>query len=125
MKTMARNPATCTSDDHQALARTLDLERWRTELESRWQRKLDELIVLSRACADVASDIDDFAGLGAPPYRRLQRRTERTYDDLAAIEAAIARVDGHTYGICARCGSLMSDDWLADQPDVRHCRSCA
>lgn len=104
--------------------RALDLVRWRAALESRWQQKLDELIILSRACADIAAETEDTAYPGTPPYRQLRRRTELAYENLAAIEAAIARLDAGTYGTCARCGSLMSNDWLADQPDVRLCRPC-
>src|SRR5215472_4824018 len=101
-----------------------DLKRWRATLESLWRQKLDQAIVLARACAEVGLAPWGSAGRPAPPYERLQSRTERAYADLADVEAAIARADAGTYGICAGCGHFMADDWLADQPDVERCRDC-
>jgi RNA polymerase-binding transcription factor DksA len=101
-----------------------DLQLWRATLESLWKQKLDQAIVLARACAEVGVAPWESAGRSAPPYERLQSRTERAYADLGDIEAAIGRVDAGTYGICAGCGHSMADEWLADQPDVQRCRDC-
>jgi RNA polymerase-binding transcription factor DksA len=102
-----------------------DLMERRAELESRWQRKLDEVIVLSRACAEIADDGDEFADLSSHPYAHLQSRMQRAYDDLADIDDAIARVDGGTFGLCSDCGRPMPDEYLAEQPTARQCPPCA
>jgi RNA polymerase-binding transcription factor DksA len=99
--------------------------RWRLALEAAWQRKIDEAIALSTALCDLTSD--DEGGQAGPRTQvpgRLQARTERAYDELAAIEDAIARIDDGTYGACDGCDQAMSDDWLTGQPEVRYCPDC-
>lgn len=100
--------------------------RWRLALDAAWRRKIDEAIALSKALCGLTSDEDASpASRGMPESGRLQARTERAYDEVAAIEDAIARVDDGTYGICAACDQAMSDDWLADKPEVRYCPQCS
>jgi RNA polymerase-binding transcription factor DksA len=102
-----------------------DLTQRRAELESRWQRKLDEAVVLSQACAEIADGGDEFADLTSHPYARLQSRTQRAYDDLADIDDAIARIDSGTFGICSDCERPMPEDWLAEEPTAQQCPGCA
>jgi RNA polymerase-binding transcription factor DksA len=94
--------------------------RWRLALDSAWHCKIDEVIALSRACCRLTPD-DNAVRVST----RLQARTERAYDDLAAIEDALARIEDGTYGTCAGCDQAMSDEWLADRPEVRYCPDCA
>jgi RNA polymerase-binding transcription factor len=99
---------------------------WRSALDSAWQRKIDELIALSKALSSPTSDDDGSpAGRDVRVSSRLQARTERSYDELAAIEDAIARIDDGTYGVCAGCDQAMSDQWLADKHEVRYCPDCS
>jgi DnaK suppressor protein len=95
-------------------------------LESAWQRKADEVITLSKAFGGrtLARDgsPDD---RGVPVSSGLHARTEHAYDELAAIEDAIARIDDGTYGMCGGCGQAMPDEWLADKPEVRYCPDCS
>ena len=46
-------------------------------------------------------------------------------DQIAAIDAALARVDGGTYGTCERCGRPIGDERLAARPAARTCITCA
>jgi DnaK suppressor protein len=46
-------------------------------------------------------------------------------DQIAAIDAALARVDGGTYGTCERCGRPIGDERLAARPAARTCIACA
>jgi len=100
--------------------------QWRLALDSAWQRKIEVVIALSKACCGLTSEDD-----GSPVSRgvrvssRLQARTERAYDELAAIEDAIDRIDHDKYGMCENCHQAMSDDWLANQPEVRYCPDCS
>lgn len=45
--------------------------------------------------------------------------------ELAQIEAAIARIDTGTYGECAKCGGDIRPERLAVQPEAPLCISCA
>jgi RNA polymerase-binding transcription factor DksA len=87
---------------------------------------MDEVIALSKAfCGLTSDDPDSNPNRGVRVSSRLQARTERAYDELVAIEDAIARIDDGTYGMCASCDRVMPDEWLADKPEVRYCPDCA
>jgi len=49
----------------------------------------------------------------------------RTLEQVAEIDAAIARLDDGTYGICARCGQPVGEDRLAARPAAATCVRCA
>jgi hypothetical protein len=73
--------------------------RWRLALDSAWERKIDEIIALSKASFGLTSDDDgNPAQGGLPVSSRLHARTERAYQELAAIEEDIARIEDGTYG---------------------------
>jgi RNA polymerase-binding transcription factor DksA len=98
----------------------------RQTLESAWQRKIDEVIALSKAFYGLTSDDDGRAANGRDRASgRLRARTERAYDELAAIEDAIARIDDGMYGMCECCDRAMPDEWLADKPEVQYCPDCS
>ncbi len=98
--------------------------RRRAALDALWQRKLEECVALSAACSGTASVGDDqLAKPTALPS--LPARTTRAFEDLAAIEDAVARIDDGTYGLCATCGQRMPEEWLTEEPQARHCPDCA
>lgn len=45
--------------------------------------------------------------------------------ELEAIHAALARINGGTYGVCVRCGNDISDARLDVVPHTAVCRNCA
>ncbi len=45
--------------------------------------------------------------------------------ELAQIEAAIARINNGTYGECAKCGGEIRPERLAVQPEAPLCITCA
>ncbi len=100
------------------------LARSRFTLDTAWRRKMDEVIALSKAFCGLTSDDGNPARPDVRASSRLEDRTERAYDELVAIEDAIARIDDGTYGMCASCDQAMSDEWLADKPAVRYCPDC-
>jgi DnaK suppressor protein len=103
-----------------------DRVRWRAPLGERWQRKLDEVVALSAACKNAASvDDDRLADPVVVPSLRLHDRATRAFEDLAAIEDAMARIEDGTYGLCAACGRRMPEEWLAEEPQISHCPDCA
>ena len=44
---------------------------------------------------------------------------------VAALDAAIARLDDGTYGVCEACGGAIGDERLAALPAARTCIRCA
>jgi DnaK suppressor protein len=99
---------------------------WRLALHSAWESKIDEVITLSMASNGLTSDAEgDQADQGVQVSSRLLARTERVYDEVAAIEEAIARIDAGTYGMCADCRQTMSEEWLADRPEAQYCPDCS
>jgi RNA polymerase-binding transcription factor DksA len=100
--------------------------RWRSALNALWRRKLDEVIALSAAC-EGTPDVDDgrLADRASSPSLRIRDRANRAFEDLAAVEDAMARIDEGSYGRCAACGQPMSEEWLAEEPQIRHCPGCA
>lgn len=46
-------------------------------------------------------------------------------DNLADVEAALARLDNGTYGLCERCGDRISEARLEAMPAARRCINCA
>lgn len=116
-------PATAaphTGDD--GIASSADLARWRLALESRWERKIDEIVVLSRAGCGLPGDPDDTVGYES---RRLSARIAGNYEELAAIEEALARLADGSYGVCLGCDQPMEDEWLAEGPATRFCPDCS
>ncbi|MCR9109896.1 TraR/DksA family transcriptional regulator [Marivita sp. XM-24bin2] len=46
-------------------------------------------------------------------------------DELRRIDAALARIDDNSYGICAKCGDPISDERLRAVPTAALCKNCA
>ena len=44
---------------------------------------------------------------------------------LAEVDAALARLDAGTYGLCERCGRPVDEARLEARPEARHCIDCA
>jgi DnaK suppressor protein len=49
----------------------------------------------------------------------------RARDHLAAVDAALARLEAGRYGVCGRCGQPIGDDRLAARPAALTCVRCA
>ncbi|MFM8267119.1 MAG: TraR/DksA family transcriptional regulator [Ilumatobacteraceae bacterium] len=50
---------------------------------------------------------------------------DQLVQQLAAVEAALARLDDGTYGSCEKCGGAIGAERLEAMPWARHCISCA
>ena len=46
-------------------------------------------------------------------------------EHLAEIDAAVARLDAGTYGVCERCGEAIASGRLEARPTARRCIRCA
>lgn len=49
---------------------------------------------------------------------------DRNTQQLATVEAALARLDDGTYGTCARCGRPIAQERLDALPWAAHCIDC-
>ncbi len=77
---------------------------------------------MSRSREDVFDDID----LGNMEVERapLLRIRERERKLLGKIEAALARIEAGTYGVCERCGGPIGADRLRARPVTTFCIAC-
>lgn len=48
-----------------------------------------------------------------------------TRDALAAVKAALLRIDQGRYGLCAQCGGDIAVNRLKAMPEAMHCMDCA
>lgn len=55
----------------------------------------------------------------------LLRLDDRARHELAAIDAALERLERHTYGICTVCGQRIAAERLAAYPEADRCIDCA
>jgi DnaK suppressor protein len=95
-------------------------------LESRWQRKIDEIVVLSQARSGLSGEPDETpTAPGVRRSRRLGARIDAALDEVAAIEEALARLDDGSYGICVGCDRPMEAEWLIETPETQHCPDCS
>lgn len=95
--------------------------------------------ILKARRAEIAGELSEIEqALDAPmPKDWEDRASERQGDEvleslghvemaeLKRIDAALARIDAGTYGICLKCDEPISDARLAVVPDAALCKSCA
>jgi len=58
-------------------------------------------------------------------WSRLQALRSDSAHDIAAVDAALDRLDRGTYGICTRCGRPIGVDRLRARPTAELCIRCA
>ncbi len=69
---------------------------------------------------------DHMADQGSATFARELDMTleDNARENLARIDAAFARMDAGTYGICTRCGDVIPPDRLEAMPDAELCIVC-
>ena len=58
-------------------------------------------------------------------WSRLQALRSDSAQDVIAVDAALARIEAGTYGVCARCGEPIGVDRLRARPAAELCIRCA
>src|SRR5262249_45432441 len=101
--------------DQREPARTLlplpgGLPHWRSRLEDLWPRQLEEIIELSLAFHEAASQRAEQgnparASERARQVSQIRASTAAAHRALAEIEAALGRVDAARFGLCEQCGA--------------------
>src|SRR5579875_1844369 len=111
--------AAVTARDRLAAERTATMERL-TALE----REFGGIVESARA--DNADDEHDPEGATIAFERQhIAALLDQAREHLAAIDAALGRLDEGGYGICARCGRPIPPERLAARPTATTCVSCA
>jgi DnaK suppressor protein len=109
---------------------TLDLDRFRTELENERQRlsAAREAVNHERSLADETGDLstgpgDHLADNATETFmRELDGGLEENADHLLVeIDAALERIENGTYGICAVCGRPIGEERLEAVPYAKLC----
>jgi RNA polymerase-binding protein DksA len=100
------------------LERKAELAR---EIEDGSRRRLEE-----DAYRSIASDVGD-AGDASTATEQADLRNaqiERDVVEMRAIDAALARFDEGTYGLCTRCGGDIGEARLRVNPAAERCIAC-
>ena len=84
----------------------------------------DEVVAASRD-SNADDEHDPEGATIAFERSQLDALAKQARGHLAEIDAAIARVDGGTYGVCETCGQPISDARLRARPVARACITCA
>ena len=90
-------------------------------------RIADGLTVVREGRSDGAAD-DEHDPEGPTMAAEWSRLTGGESDlrvEVAAIDAAIARIDAGEYGICIRCGRAIGAERLRARPEAELCIDCA
>lgn len=91
------------------------------EVEDGSRRRLED-----DAYRNMASDVGD-AGDASTATEQADLRNsqiERDVNELRAIDAALARLEEGTYGLCTRCGGDIGEARLRANPAAERCIAC-
>jgi RNA polymerase-binding protein DksA len=111
----------------------VDTERFRTVLSEERQRVLDAIRYLHEETPGSLEDETDEPALDNHPAdvasATLDREIDYTLEEnsehvLSEIEAALARIEAGTFGICRTCGQPISEERLEAIPYATQCIDC-
>jgi DnaK suppressor protein len=112
---------------------SVDLEQARERLMAERERVCAELDEIQEDLGTSLEDATDEDGIDShladSATETLDREVEQGLEDnaehlLAAIDAALKRVEEGTYGICERCGKPIDDARLEALPYATKCIEC-
>ena len=96
----------------------------RTALEAERQRLVDELGEAIVAPGQMTYGSQAAAASQVFAQQRDLALRDRATQQLELVEAALARLDAGTYGVCQRCGRPIAAERLAALPWAAHCIEC-
>ncbi len=76
--------------------------------------------------AERNGNVPDSAELAADDVARdvTLAEIERDTAEIEAIDAALARIEADTYGLCTQCGAAIAANRLAQHPEAARCIDC-
>ena len=92
---------------------TASADRFRTLLQS---HRAEAVQQREEALAECATSVPD------PVAQRRSADLQRTIEE---IDAALARIEAGTYGVCAGCGTAIPEERLELRPMARSCVACS
>jgi RNA polymerase-binding protein DksA len=99
------------------------------DIRSALQHKLEELRrrigKIERNLRETPEADSEEQAAGRENDEVLERLDDRGREEIQMIEAALARMDAGTYGICGSCGETISSQRLAALPYTTACITCA
>jgi DnaK suppressor protein len=99
------------------------LPEYRILLEEQWRQQVADIVELSYEAHSPTADEPDDGSRG----KRLQvtaRLISVARQHMEDTEAALARVDDGSYGLCLHCEEPIATERLAILPSARYCMSC-
>ncbi|MBM3675409.1 MAG: TraR/DksA family transcriptional regulator [Actinobacteria bacterium] len=100
----------------------------RAQLTEEREHLLTQLEHMGRAPGTHELEFDDgFADSGQVTAERgeVDALAGSLLENLRDVEAALAKMDGGTYGPCESCGEQIPDARLEAMPSARYCIACA
>ena len=91
---------------------TTDWDRFRVQLEA---QRIECVHQREDALAECAQSVPD------PVAQRRSADLQRTIEE---IDAAVARIDAGTYGVCSGCGTAIPEERLELRPFTATCVGC-
>lgn len=102
------------------------LDRRRGELEERLAGVEQRLVEVRAARGDWTDEEHDPEGFALTfEWQQAEGTRRRLQDELAEVDAAVARVEAGAYGVCAVCGLPIPDAQLELRPERTTCVACA
>ena len=101
-----------------------------THLTARQQEALrslleDRLLAHRERAAQASTVLEDFTSGDSPHDREIARdAAENRLEDVREHEAALARLEANTYGVCGVCRRPIPFERLDAIPEVNHCVNC-
>jgi DnaK suppressor protein len=106
------------------LEATVDPAAMRSALLAERRRALDELSETVQAPGQMAYGSQAAAASQVFAQQRDLALHDRSQAQLELVDAALARLDEGTFGICLRCGSAIAGGRLEALPWAAHCIAC-
>jgi DnaK suppressor protein len=99
------------------------LPEYRALLEEQWRQQVANIVELSYAAHSPTDDEPD-DGSRVSRLQVTARLISAARQQLDDTEAALARVDDGSYGLCLHCEEPIATERLAILPSARYCMSC-
>jgi RNA polymerase-binding transcription factor DksA len=97
---------------------------YRAVLEEQWRRQVATITELSCAALSPARNEPDDDGSRMNRLHIAARLLATARHQLQETEAALARVDDGSYGLCGHCGEPIAPERLEVVPSARYCVAC-
>ena len=111
-------------DSQQATPYRQQLQALHTALLAQIVEQRGGVVGRAQAAADHFADAEDSSAQMATSRQLEFALGERETDELAAIDAALARIEARVYGDCADCGVAIPAARLHASPEVLRCIAC-